>query len=240
MRTGMQRAALAVHDALFPATCLVCHAPVATVGLCPPCRRDAPFVSGAACDGCAVPLPGHADGALLCDHCRVAPRPWDEARAALLYDGTGRRLVLQLKHADRTELAQAASTWLGRAARDVLRPDTLVVPVPLHRLRLLRRRYNQSAEIARALARLTGGPYRPTALRRIRATLPQDHRSRPDRQANVAGSIALSEDVAGAHVALVDDVMASGATMAACAQALRGGGAARITALALARVARGG
>ena len=239
MLDAIGRAGATLRDALFPLTCLLCHAPVAGVGLCPFCRRDAPFPSGAACDGCAVPLPGRAgDEPLRCDDCLSSPRPWDEARAAMLYNGSGRRLVLQLKHADRTELAHAVALWLRRAARDVLSPETLVVPVPLHRLRLLRRRYNQSAEIARALGRLSGGPYRPEALRRVRATLPQDHRSRPDRYGNVAGSITLAEDVAGRHVAVVDDVMASGATMAACAVALRDGGAARVSALTLARVAR--
>ena len=238
MRHGMQRVAVALRDALYPLTCLLCHAPVGSPGLCPACHRDAPFVTGAACDTCGAPLPGSADAPASCDGCLAAPPPWDDGHAAMRYAGSGRRLVLQLKHGDRTELAQAAALWIRRRARDVLTPDTVIVPVPLHRLRLLRRRYNQSAEIARALAHLSGSGYAPLALCRTRATLPQDHRSRPDRDANVAGSIALSQDVAGAHVAVVDDVMASGATMAACARAVREGGAARVTALVLARVAR--
>ena len=239
MRDRLQRAGAGLREALFPPLCLLCHAPVGGVGLCAPCHRAAPFLRGAACRGCAAPLPGHDDGPARCDDCLRAPRPWDDARAALRYDGAGRRLVLELKHADRTELAQAAALWLHRAARGAVSRETLLVPVPLHPWRLLRRRYNQSAEIARALAPLAGAAFRPLALRRTRATLPQDHRSRPDRQRNVAGSIALAEDVRGRHVAVVDDVMASGATMAACADALRAGGAARVTALVLARVARG-
>ena len=235
MRAAMQSAGLALRDALYPATCLLCHDPVAEPGLCGPCRRDAPFVTGATCPTCAVPLPGPAGDGERCDVCRTSPPPWDEARAALLYDGPARRLILRLKHGDRTELARPAAAWLSARARDLLRGDTLVVPVPLHRFRLWRRRYNQSAEVARALAGRMGLLYAPEALRRTRRTLPQDHRSKPDRRANVAGAFAAS-GVEGRHVAVVDDVMASGATMAACADALRMAGAARITALALARV----
>ena len=147
MRVRMQpatRVLAGLRDALYPRTCLLCHEPVATPGLCAACHRDAPFITGAACDACGVPLPGRDDGPSVCDDCRAAPRAWDDARAVLRYDGAGRRLVLQLKHGDRTELAQAAAAWLRRRGRGVLRPETLIVPVPLHPLRLLRRRYNQS------------------------------------------------------------------------------------------------
>ncbi|WP_236687877.1 ComF family protein [Jannaschia aquimarina] len=235
------RGGMALRDAIFPLTCLMCDARVEAPGLCPECWRETPFVSDPACDLCGTPLPGTetAEGG-RCDECLTVPRPWEAGRAALVYAGRARALVLQLKHADRTELAQAAALWLHRRARDRLTPDTVIVPVPLHRWRLFRRRYNQSAEIARALAARTGGPCLPQGLLRTRATLSQDHRSRPDRFENIRGAIAPAPglDLNGAPVALVDDVMTSGATMAACADVLRAARAGPITALMLARVAK--
>ena len=241
MQRAARGAAAGLRDAVFPLTCLMCDARVEAAGLCPACWRDTPFVSGAACDGCGAALPGaRSEPGLLCDECLTHPRPWNEARAALTYAGKGRALVLQLKHADRTELADAAATWLHRRARDLLTPETVLVPVPLHPWRLLARRYNQAALIARALARRTGGPFAPMTLARTRRTPSQGRRDRAARFANLDGAVALRGDVAGAHVALIDDVMTSGATMSACADVLRAGGATRITALPLARVAKDG
>ena len=217
-----------LRDMLYPNRCLTCEARVEDRGgLCPDCWRDTPFISGAACGLCGVPLPGADDGPAHCDECLTLARPWDEGRAALRYAGGGRRIALAFKHGDRTEMAPALAAWMHRRARDLIGPETVLVPVPLHRWRLLRRRYNQSALLA---------------LERVRHTPSQDHRGVSDRFANLAGAIRLAAaaDLAGRHVALVDDVMTSGATMAACADALRRGGAARITALVLARVAKDG
>ncbi|UWQ21959.1 ComF family protein [Jannaschia sp. W003] len=232
---ALRAAGAALRDAVYPLTCLLCEARVEAPGLCPACWRDTPFVGAACCPLCAMALPG-TEGAALCDECLTAGRPWDEARAALRYEGRARSLVLQLKHGDRTELADAAALWLHARARDLLGPDTLLVPVPLHRWRLARRRYNQAALIACALARRSGAGFDPLALRRTRRTPSQDRRSRAERFANLAGAIEAVRPLAG-HVALVDDVMTSGATLAACADAVRAAGARRVSVLVLARVA---
>lgn len=235
--TAMQRAGPAAawaRDALFPPTCVLCRAPVGGPGLCGPCRREAPFVSGAACRVCALPLPGAVDAEASCDRCAHAPPPWEAGRAPLRYEGSARRLVLRLKHGDGMALGPVAAAWLHGRARGLVGPGWAVVPVPLHPRRLWRRRYNQAAEIARPLARLAGADYAPGLLRRVRAGPPQDRRTRAARAQNVAGAFA-ARDAAGRDVAVVDDVMASGATMAACADALRAGGARRVVALVLAR-----
>ena len=241
-RTGpLRRMGAVLRQALYPTTCMMCDARVEEAGaLCPSCWADTPFLSGACCDLCSLPLPGEDDGPLRCDECLATPRPWDEARAALAYGGTARRLILSLKHGDRTELAPGAARWIHRRARDVLGPETLFVPVPIHRWRLLKRRYNQSALLADALSRLSGGTFAPMALHRHRETPSQEGRGTAERFANLDDAISPGRDaqLADRHVALVDDVMTSGATLTACAEVLRRAGAARITVLLLARVAK--
>ncbi len=235
------RVAAVLRDALYPVSCMMCDARVEEEGaLCPVCWADTPFLSGACCDLCGLSLPGEQDGTAQCDECLTRGRPWDEGRAALAYGGTARRLVLSFKHGDRTELATGAARWMHRRARDLLTAETLLVPVPVHRWRLLKRRYNQAALLAQALALRTGGQCDPMALTRYRWTPSQERRSVADKFANVADAIDANPkaDLAGRHVALVDDVLTSGATLAACAQALRRAGAARITVLVLARVAK--
>lgn len=230
---------------LYPPQCLTCEARVATdFGLCGACWRETPFIAGLVCDKCGAPLPGQDDGQRhLCDDCLTIARPWARGRAAMVYADNARRLVLALKHGDRQDLARPAADWLMRAARPILEPGMLVAPVPLHWLRLLKRRYNQSALIAARLARAAGMEHLPDLLHRTRRTPSQDGRSREARFANQLGAIALhprhSARVAERHVLLVDDVMTSGATLAAAAEACLSAGAAQVSVLALARVTRG-
>ncbi|WP_371155748.1 double zinc ribbon domain-containing protein [Jannaschia sp. 2305UL9-9] len=245
MNPKLQRAGrgtlLMMRDALYPQTCVLCDERVEDENaLCPACWAETPFVTGAACDMCGASLPGASDGSAdRCDDCLRTPRPWDEGRAALSYAGGGRRMVLALKHGDRTELAEAAARWILRRSRTLIGPETVFVPVPIHRWRLLKRRYNQSALICAALARLTGGTFAPEGLTRLRQTPSQDRKGTADRFANLEGAIGrMQPDLAGRHVALVDDVMTSGATLTACAEVLRRGGTPRITVLMLARVAK--
>ncbi len=229
---------------VYPPRCLNCGDMVdSDFGLCGPCWRDTPFIGGVVCDLCGTPLPGGEAGELAhCDDCLTIARPWDRGRAALLYDGNGRRMVLALKHGDRHEIAQPAARWMAQAARPLIQPGAILAPVPLHWSRLLRRRFNQSALLAQALGRETGLPYCPDLLRRDRRTESLEGKSRDARFATLTAAVSVhpnrAELLQNRAVLLVDDVMTSGATLAACAEACLAAGATQVSVIVLARVAK--
>lgn len=228
---------------LFPPQCLTCDAFVEEDGaLCAECWQGVDFISGLACDCCGVPLPGEDSDVVICDDCMTIARPWERGRAAISYSGIGRKMILGLKHGDRTELARPAARWLLQAAKDLITDRTVLVPVPLHWRRRVARRYNQSAELARSMAQISGLSFRPEYLERIAATRSLGGLSREARFEMLEGQIRVPDaskaHVEGAEVLLIDDVMTSGATLAACAEALNEVGVASVNIAVLARVAK--
>ncbi|WP_170334675.1 ComF family protein [Ruegeria arenilitoris] len=238
-----QRIQTAVH-LIYPPRCLGCgELTEADFGLCGQCWRDTPFIGGVVCESCGVPLPGEADGHRIeCDDCMKTPRPWQDGRAALLYDGKARSLILALKHGDRPELAKPAARWMAQAGQALFHDDMLIAPVPLHWSRLMKRRYNQSALLAQHLGGLTGLDVCPDLLvRRVRTPV-LDGKTAAQRAETLSGAIAAhpkrGHRMQGRDVLLVDDVMTSGATLAACARICLAAGANHIFVLVLARVAK--
>ncbi len=236
-----------LHSALravFPPQCLTCGALVESRGgLCAECWRGTPFVLGLVCDLCGVPLPGTADGqAVHCDDCRAADRPWVQGRTVMLYAGGARRIVLGLKHGDRLDMVPTLGEWMAARARPLMTEGLIVAPIPLHWRRLFRRRYNQSAVLGRAMAKILGLPFHPDLLRRPAATHSQDGLGHAARAANLAGAIEANGKraalLAGRPVLLVDDVMTSGATLDAATRACLAAGLGPVRVMTLARVAK--
>ena len=229
---------------IYPPQCLSCDALVTTdFGLCGACWRDTPFLAGLVCDQCGVPLPGEDPGhALRCDDCLTIARPWSQGRAALLYRDNARKIVLSLKHGDRLDLARPAANWLMRAAEPMLKPGMVVAPIPLHWMRLLKRRYNQAALLSAALAKLASLHHCPDLLVRKRSTGSQEGRDRDGRFRNMHDAISVhrkrNTQIEGRYALLVDDVMTSGATLAAASEACIAAGAIGVSVLVLARVAK--
>jgi len=211
---------------------------VQTPGLTAEAWSKITFIEAPVCHGCGAPQ-AYATGD-RCPACQARRRAFDGVRAAVLYDDASRDLVLKLKRADRTDLAGLFALWLGRAASDLVADADVVVPVPLHPLRLIGRRFNQAAEIARPLARRAGLAYLPGALVRRRNTPSQGGRSGSGRRRNVAAAFAVPKRawprLAGRRVLLVDDVITTGATAEACARSLKAAGASSVHVAAVARV----
>ncbi len=226
-------------DLLLPASCASCETDVSRPGqLCAACFSALTFITPPLCRACGAPFATTTD---LCHACAAAPPPWTLARAALLYDDAARKLILPFKNAGREEIADTLAFHMQRAGAGLLAQAELLVPVPLHRARLLRRRYNQAALLARALARLAGIPCLPDALLRTRATPRLGPLSASERARVLAGSIgvrpARRAAVEGRHIVLIDDVLTSGATAGVCARALLDAGATNVDVLVACRVA---
>ncbi len=229
---------------LFPNQCVLCGGFVEELGaLCGACWRETPFTGGLVCDVCGLPLVGDDSGqAALCDDCIASPRPWRRGRAALVYRNKARSLVMALKHGDRLDLAKPAARWMARAGEPLIEPGMLAVPVPAHHWRLFRRRYNQAAVLAHALARIAPVTCVPDALVRRRNTRPLDGLTRDQRHLALQDAIVphprRGAVLKGRKVLLIDDVLTSGATLGAAAEAARSAGAEDIFVLVLARVAK--
>ena len=220
---------------------MACRGPVVQVGqLCGDCWAKVDFIVPPLCAACGLPFGFDLGADALCGTCAAMSPPFRDARAVMRYGPVARRLVVGLKHADRTHLAPPLGAWMARAGKEACAAADALVPVPLHRRRLLSRRFNQSVLLALALGRETGLPVLVDALSRRRATPPQAGLSRYQRRRNVAAAFAVrprrAAAVAGRRLVLVDDVLTTGATAAACARTLRHAGADHVAVLTLARV----
>jgi ComF family protein len=221
---------------LYPPRCAICDL-LDTSYLCPGCRSQIEAIDGPICGRCGVPL----DEPGICGYCRDHPRSFRTARSAGRFSGVLRELIHRFKYTPAKPLADPlADILLGCLLRwRAIGPEhfDMIVPVPIHPLRLRARDYNQSAELARGLGSRIGMPVYCRALRKIRETRPQTTLSARERKTNLRGAFAVvrREGFEGARVLLIDDVMTTGATADECSRTLVEAGAKEVRVLTLAR-----
>lgn len=229
---------------LFPPVCAGCRRLVTEPGtLCGACWPTLRFIERPWCEVTGAPFPHDMGEGVLSPDAIANPPPFARARAAVTYTGAARQMVQSLKFGDRTELAPWMARWMMRVGGELLADADLLVPVPLHRRRFFRRRFNQSAELARALSRLSETPFAPDAVIRARPTRQQVGLGAREREENVRGAFRVPPQaeirLRGRRVLLIDDVYTTGTTVAAVTKALRRGGAADVDVLTFARVLPG-
>ncbi|SIR46294.1 comF family protein [Rhizobium sp. RU20A] len=240
----LRRAGRSVLDAVFPPVCVSCNRLVSTPqALCPICWSGLTFLEKPYCPVLGLPFAHDLGDGVLSVEAIADPPVFERLRSAVVYEGAARHLVHSLKYADRGDLAPMMASWMLRASDGLVDGCEGIVAVPLHRYRLWRRRFNQSADLARHIATLSGRPFLAHALIRQRRTLTQVGLGARARVENVRGAFRVPVDEAGVLVGkrllLIDDVYTTGATVEAASRALLKAGAVSVSVLTFARALPG-
>ncbi len=231
-------------DIVYPATCPGCgiltggHA-----GFCPNCWADIRFIERPYCEVLGMPFSYDPGEGMVCAEAIADPPVFNRLRSVAIHEGPVRHLVHGLKYRDRTDLSAMMALWMLRSSDGFVAGCDAVVPVPLNRWRFASRRFNQSAELARHLARLSGRPFLPRTLARVKNTVRQVGLTAKGRENNVRAAFRIvpgrEPDVAGKRIVLIDDVYTTGATVNSAARALKQAGASEVTVLTFAMAISG-
>jgi ComF family protein len=240
----LRRARAQLLDQLYPPVCLACEAPVGTPDtLCPHCFSHLRAITAPFCQRLGIPFAAAIGPEGLSAEAIADPPPFARARAAVVHGELASLLVSRLKYGDRPELARFCARLMAAAGQELWEGNPVLVPAPLHRTRLIIRRYNQSAELARRIALLTGLELVPDLVRRTRRTRQQVGLSGEQRRRNVAGAFSVAPEAAGRYggrrIVIIDDVLTTGSTVRAITQALRRAGFDHIDVLTFSRVVIG-
>jgi ComF family protein len=238
-RSSLTRPWFALADLLYPPGCAGCSVITGTHRtLCPSCWGAMRFIERPYCEVLGSPFSHDLGAGILSAEAIANPPPFDRLRSAAVHDGVVRDLVHGLKYRDRTDLAPMMAGWMLRASDGAIAGCDAIIPVPLHRTRLFSRKYNQAAELARHLGKLSGKPLLASTLLRVKRTSQQVGLGSRAREDNVRGAFAIAagrdNEIFGRRIVLVDDVYTTGATVASATRVLKKAGAADVTVLTFA------
>ena len=243
LRAQVQRVLEQAVDTVLPQRCVVTGEIVPQQGMVAPHAWAAlDFIADPFCERCGFPFEFEVDEGAVCTSCLSDEPPYDMARSVLKYNDSSRDLILGFKHADKLHAVRTFVPWMQRVGAKMLAEADYLMPVPLHRWRLIARRYNQAGLIAEALSQAVGVSCLLDGVVRIRATPSQGYLTAKERYKNVKRAFAVPAqhrgDIQGRSIVLIDDVYTTGATVKECARALLKAGAGRVSVLTLARVVR--
>jgi len=231
-------------DTLYPPLCLNCEAAIADAdALCATCFKQLRVITTPLCLRLGIPFQISLGPDALSAEAIADPPPFDRSRSAVIYNDVARAIVARMKYGDRPELAQFCGRLMTGAGAEFWADRPVLVPVPLHPLRQIGRRYNQSLELARVIARQTGLAVDASLVRRVKRTKQQVGLSADARARNVAGAFAAHAEILartrGRPVVIVDDVITTGSTIKAVTRVLQRAGVARVDVISFARVVPG-
>lgn len=228
-------------DLIIPPLCPICKKRVlSTHGLCAECFKQIHFIARPYCEICGKPFEFDIPEETRCGACCKKNPIFTKARSAFIYDLFSAKLILPFKHSDHLELTPLLSNLLYRAGADLFKETDLIIGVPLHRFRYIKRKYNQADILAKELANKLHIPYYSNVLIRKRATVSQGHMKAAERKRNVAGAFSVKNHSAikDKNILVIDDVFTTGATLNECTKILLKNGAAKVFVLTLARVVK--
>ncbi len=231
-----------IIDLILPPVCFLCRDVVFKENsVCEKCWPQISFITVPFCEGCSYPFSfGEQGDHLKCGSCLESPMTFTRTRAVFKYDHFSKNLILPFKHNKAIHFAPLLAQWMERAGKDILQDADLLVPVPLHWSRLLKRGFNQAVVLSRHLTKVSHIPTNVHVLKRMKRTASQGHLTVAEREENVRNSFQVKADgkrvIQGKTVILIDDVLTTGATVNACAKSLLKNGAKEVRVLVAARV----
>lgn len=229
-----------VWDVVYPPCCLACGDLVQENGtICAECWGGINFIADPQCEICGLPFEFAATDGNLCGACLQQLPVFSKARAVFSYDDVSRKIITSFKYSDKIEPQAVYAKWMARVGKEMLEEADIIMPVPLHRVKLLLRKYNQAALLAKELARISGKKIMVSALLRKKHTKAQAGFSRQNRLKNITGAFVINkkylDKIAGKKILLIDDVMTTGATVTECSKILLKAKVARVEVLTLAK-----
>lgn len=241
----MYKFLLKIINLILPPRCKKCGKVILDDnGLCEDCFQEISFITTPYCARCGIPFAEVPKGKknLICGNCAKDKHPvFQMNRAAVHYDEASKPLVVSLKFLDKTDNAALLAKWMSLAGKDIFTQGVdVIIPIPLHFTRLIKRRYNQAALLAKELHKITSIPVDYMSVIRHRSTKPQIEFLGHARIKNVkdAFSVKHPESIKGKRILLIDDVMTTGSTLKECALVIRKSGALSVATLTVARVCR--